>query len=343
MEHLMKVILVDHPGKIRVLERPIPRPNKGEALLKVKYCGICGSDVALYKGNQPFATYPRVPGHEFSAEIVSIEDNKLGLKESMLVTANPYFNCGTCYPCKRGRVNCCIDNETMGVQRDGSFAQYIIMPIHRIFPGKGLDAKTLALIEPFCIGFHAVGRADIIEGENVLVLGAGAIGIFAMLSALLKGARVYIADFLQSRLEIASKLGASDILNLAEINLDEKINEITDGNGMDTVIEAVGVPQSFLNAVNVVSFSGKIVLIGNGTKEVSFNQSILVKKELNICGSRNSLSAEFKHLIDLVGEKKLNIDRIVTDVYPFEKTAQAFFNLTNNPENHLKVLLNFDY
>lgn len=342
MEHMMKVVLVDRPGEIQILERPIPRPNKGEALLKVKYCGICGSDVAVYRGNQPFATYPRVPGHEFSAEIISIQDNELGLKEGMLVTANPYFNCGACYPCKRGRVNCCIDNETMGVQRDGSFAQYIIMPIHRIFPSKGLNAKTLALIEPFGIGFHAVNRADIKEGEKVLVLGAGAIGIFAMLSALLKGAQVYIADLLQSRLEIARELGASDILNLTEINLDEKINEITKGNGMDTVIEAVGLPQSFLNAVNVVSFSGKVVLIGNGTKEVSFNQSILVKKELNIYGSRNSLSAEFKHLINLVNEKRLNIDRIVTDVYPLEKSAQAFFDLTNSPENHLKVLLNFD-
>ncbi len=342
MEHMMKVVRVDRPGEIQILERPIPRPNKGEALLKVKYCGICGSDVAVYRGNQPFATYPRVPGHEFSAEIIFIQDNKLGLKEGMLVTANPYFNCGACYPCKRGRVNCCIDNETMGVQRDGSFVQYTIMPIHRIFPSKGLNAKTLALIEPFGIGFHAVNRADIKEGEKVLVLGAGAIGIFAMLSALLKGAQVYIADLLQSRLEIARELGASDILNLTEINLDEKINEITKGNGMDTVIEAVGLPQSFLNAVNVVSFSGKVVLIGNGTKEVSFNQSILVKKELNIYGSRNSLSAEFKHLINLVNEKRLNIDRIVTDVYPLEKSAQAFFDLTNSPENHLKVLLNFD-
>lgn len=339
---MMKVVLVDRPGEIQILERPIPRPNKGEALLKVKYCGICGSDVAVYRGNQPFATYPRVPGHEFSAEIISIQDNELGLKEGMLVTANPYFNCGACYPCKRGRVNCCIDNETMGVQRDGSFAQYIIMPIHRIFPSKGLNAKTLALVEPFGIGFHAVNRADIKEGEKALVLGAGAIGIFAMLSALLKGAQVYIADLLQSRLEIARELGASDILNLTEINLDEKINEITKGNGMDTVVEAVGLPQSFLNAVNVVSFSGKVVLIGNGTKEVSFNQSILVKKELNIYGSRNSLSAEFKHLINLVNEKRLNIDRIVTDVYPLEKSAQAFFDLTNSPENHLKVLLNFD-
>ena len=245
MEHMMKVVLVDRPGEIQILERPIPRPNKGEALLKVKYCGICGSDVAVYRGNQPFATYPRVPGHEFSAEIISIQDNELGLKEGMLVTANPYFNCGACYPCKRGRVNCCIDNETMGVQRDGSFAQYIIMPIHRIFPSKGLNAKTLALVEPFGIGFHAVNRADIKEGEKVLVLGAGAIGIFAMLSALLKGAQVYIADLLQSRLEIARELGASDILNLTEINLDEKINEITKGNGMDTVVEAVGYRKVF--------------------------------------------------------------------------------------------------
>lgn len=112
----MKIVRIKAPGKIELAEAARPVPRGGEALLKIKYCGICGSDVATYTGNQLFASYPRVPGHEFSAEIVEIEENSRGLKPGMIVTANPYFNCGKCYSCRRGKVNCCEDNETMGVQ-----------------------------------------------------------------------------------------------------------------------------------------------------------------------------------------------------------------------------------
>lgn len=340
--YTMDVVCIDQPGKIGIYEKPIPKPKKGEALLKVKYCGICGSDLAVYKGTQPFATYPRVPGHEFSAEIISIEDNEFGLEKGMLVTANPYFNCGECYPCSRGNVNCCVNNETMGVQRDGAFAQYITMPIDRIYPACGLDPQKMALIEPFGIGYHAVSRADIKEGCNVIVLGAGAIGIFAMLSSSIKGAAVYIADFYRSRLRMAYELGAIGTINLAEINLSEYVNNITQGRGMDVVIEAVGLPESFLNAINTVSYSGQIVLIGNGSRDVVFNHSIIVKKELNIFGSRNSLPHEFKHLINMVNDNYLDIKHIVTDVYSYRECDQAFNDLLCEPDKHLKVLLSFD-
>ena len=147
----MKTILINQPGEIKVTDTQMPEVKPGEALLRIRYCGICGADVASYTGNQPFTTYPRIPGHEFSAEIVEIPENKYGLKAGDVVTANPYFNCGACYSCERGFVNCCTDNQTMGVQRDGSFCEYVAMPVERIIPGMGLSAKELALIEPFSI------------------------------------------------------------------------------------------------------------------------------------------------------------------------------------------------
>ena len=137
----MKTIRISEPGKIEVIETEVPVRQKGEALLKVLYGGICGADVASYTGNQPFTTYPRIPGHEFSAQIVEIDSNEKGLKAGDIVTANPYFNCGECYSCRRGFVNCCTDNQTMGVQRDGAFREYITMPVERIYDGKGLSAK----------------------------------------------------------------------------------------------------------------------------------------------------------------------------------------------------------
>ncbi|NLH70307.1 MAG: zinc-binding alcohol dehydrogenase family protein [Brooklawnia sp.] len=337
----MRAVQVTAPGRIEVVEVPRPQPGPGEALLRIKYAGVCGSDLQTFTGNQPFATYPRVPGHEFSAEVIEVNGEAEGLAPGMLVTANPYFNCGHCYSCRRGLVNCCESNQTMGVHRDGAFQEYIAMPIGRIYPGKTLDAQQLAMIEPFSIGFHAANRARIGPDDNVLVLGAGAIGIFAMLSAMVKGAKVWIADLLESRLAAAAALGAQGTLNLKGItNVEQAARELTSGNGFDVVMEATGVPESFLNSIAASAFGGRISLIGNGKREVSFNQSVLIKKELDVVGSRNSLDA-FLPLIDHVAAGTVDVRPLATTVYPFAQTVEAMQDLLDHPENNIKVLISF--
>ena len=236
----MKTVLINEPFQIAVTDTEMPVPKEGEAVLKVLYGGICGADVASYTGNQPFTTYPRIPGHEFSAQIVSIPDNDRGLKPGDIVTANPYFNCGGCYSCRRGFVNCCTDNQTMGVQRDGAFREYIVMPVERIYDGKGLSAKELALVEPFTISYHALHRAPVKEGDNVLVVGAGPIGLFALIAAKAQGAKVYVADILQGRLEKALHFGADGVINSKEQDIVEEAMRITGGNGFDVCVEACG-------------------------------------------------------------------------------------------------------
>jgi 2-desacetyl-2-hydroxyethyl bacteriochlorophyllide A dehydrogenase len=339
----MKAVYVKQPGEIALIEKDMPTIKKGEALLKIKYCGICGADVATYTGNQPFTTYPRIPGHEFSAEIVEIEENNLGLEKGMIVTANPYFNCGECYSCRRGKVNCCEKNETMGVQRDGSFAEYITMPIERIYNGKGLDAKTLALIEPFSISYHAVNRGDVQKGDKVIIIGAGPIGMFALISAKTRGAEVYVADICDEKLQYAKEFGADGVINSLKENTAEAVMEITNGGGMDVCIEAVGSSVTFLNAIDYAAFGGKVILIGNGKKETTFNHSILLKKELNVYGSRNSLN-DFEPLIELVSSGKLEVDikKMITDVYSMENAVEAFEEMKNNDGSKLKALVSFE-
>lgn len=339
----MKVVNINEAGEIAIVEKERPVEKENEALLKIKYCGICGSDLATYTGNQPFASYPRIPGHEFSAEIVEVGENDLGLEKGMIVTANPYFNCGKCYSCERGHLNCCESNETMGVQRDGSFSEYIVMPIERIYPSDKLDAQTLALVEPFSIGYHAISRGDIKKGDKVLIFGAGAIGIFAMISAKLKGAEVYVTDMHESRLNKAIELGADGIINISKEDLEERVNEITDSKGMDICVEAVGAPETFLDAIENVAFAGQIILIGNGKREVTFNQSVLLQKELDVIGSRNSLK-EMKELVNILENDELDVDikNIITAVYPFDQSTEAFELLLSEPENQLKVLIKFD-
>ena len=184
----MKSVYINAPGEVEIKEIDMPVRKEGEALLKVLYGGICGSDLGSYKGTFAYFDYPRIPGHEFSAEIVEIGENSQGLKPGMVVTCNPYFNCGHCYSCSHGIVNACMDNQTMGCHRDGAFCEYITMPVERIYDGKGLDAKVQAAIEPFCISYHGVSRADVKEGDKVLVVVAGTMGVLAAISAKAKGA-----------------------------------------------------------------------------------------------------------------------------------------------------------
>ena len=338
----MKAIEITKPYEIKLIDKEKPEPKEGEALLKVLYCGICGADVASYTGNQPFTTYPRIPGHEFSAQIVEIGENDKGFHAGDIITCNPYFNCGECYACKRGIVNACTDNQTMGVQRDGSFQEYITMPIERLIDGKGLSAKELALIEPFSISAHALSRAKINEGDNLLIMGAGPIGLFALIKAKALGARVAIADLLDSRLALAKEYGADLVINSKTDDLNEKCLDFTKGNGFDVCVEACGLPITFLSCIEQAAHGANIILIGNGKKETTFLHSIILKKELNIFGSRNAFTKDFEELIDLVSGGKVDILKMVSGVYDKENAAEAFNALANNDGFLAKLLISFD-
>lgn len=336
----MKKVQVSTPGEIAVVEAERPIPAPGEALVRIRYAGICGSDLQTFTGNQPFASYPRVPGHEWSGEVVELGGDAGDLREGMLVTGNPYFNCGTCYSCRRGLVNCCESNETMGVHRDGSFQEFITMPVARLYPAEGLDPRHVAMVEPFSIGWHAMSRARVSEGERVLVLGAGAIGMFTMVSALSRGAEVHIADIVPERLAIARELGAASAVDLSTTGIPELVATATGGDGFDVVGEATGLPVSFLNAIEAAAFGGRVALIGNGKREVSFNQSMLIRKELDVLGSRNSLDA-FGPLIELLQEGRVDIAPILTAIVPAAETVDAMKDLLEHAERNVKVLVEF--
>lgn len=337
----MKAVQITKPGEIRLIDEEMPKAGAGEALLQVLYCGICGADVASYTGNQPFTTYPRIPGHEFSVRIVEIPHNDRGLNAGDVVTCNPYFNCGKCYACKRGIVNACHDNQTMGVQRDGSFREYITMPVERIIDGKGLSAKELALIEPFSISCHALSRAEVKPGDNLLIMGAGPIGLFALMKAKTMGARVLIADMLPSRLALAKEYGADRTVNVREEELHAAGADFTLGNGFDVCVEACGAPETFLNCIDEAAHGANIILIGNGKRETTFVHSIILKKELNIFGSRNAFTKDFEELIDLVSAGKADVLKMISGIYEKENAAEAFEALAHNDGSLAKLLIKF--
>lgn len=338
----MKQIVVKEPNKIVVEEVEIPKPKKGEALLKILYGGICGSDVGTYKGTFLYADYPRIPGHEFSCEVVEVEENDYGIKPGMVVTANPYYNCNECYSCERGFVNCCEHNQTLGAQRDGVFRQYMVMPIERLYDGKGLDGKTLAMIEPFCIGYHAVKRGSIREGDKVLIVGAGTIGIMAAMAAIGQGAEVYVSDLQKNRLDKALEIGVKGVIQTGVDDFNEKVKEITGGKGFDVCMECVGLPSTFQNCIDAAAFRGRIVVVGVGKKSLSFNYTIIQTKELNIYGSRNALKEDFVELIDRVSNNEFPLDSLITGIYSIDDAESAFEDLVNLPDQMLKTLIKFN-
>jgi len=337
----MKAITIAAPYAIEVREIPVPQPAEGEALLQVLYCGICGADVASFTGNQPFTTYPRIPGHEFSARIVSVPENSRGLKAGDVVTCNPYFNCGSCYACRKGLVNACADNKTMGVQRDGAFCEYITMPVERIIPGGGLSPRHLALIEPFSISQHALSRCEVKKGDRVLVVGAGPIGLFALLAAKAKGAEVTSCDILDGRLEKAKAFGADHTVNAAAPDAGDALAAVTGGDGFDVCVEACGRSETFLSCIERACQGANIILIGNGKTETTFLHSILLKKELNVFGSRNAFTRDFEHLIALAAQGGIDLDSMISAEYSFTDAAKAFDALTHNDGSLEKVLLRF--
>lgn len=339
----MKTIIINKPGEVEIIEQAMPVRKQGEALLKILYGGICGSDLGTYRGTFAYASYPRIPGHEFSAEIIEIGDNDRNLKPGMIVTCNPYFNCGHCYSCQRGLVNCCTSNETMGTQRDGAFSEYITMPIERIYDGKGLSAKTLALIEPFCISYHGISRANIQPNDKVLVIGAGTIGVLAAVAAKAKGAKVYISDVAENKMNYAIETFGLDggILNDSPENFIKRVEEITNGNYFDVTIEAVGLPSTFQACIDAAAFGARMVQIGVGKRTHEFDFTLLQKKELNVYGSRNALKKDFLELIDLVKSGKVDLEKIVTNTYNLDEADKAFQDFSKNAASMLKVVIKF--
>lgn len=337
----MQYICIPAPGRCEIKTMQKPVPQKGEVLIKLLWAGICGSDMSTYKGTFIYSSYPRIPFHEFSAEIVALGEGAGNLKPGMVVTVNPYYQCGECYSCERGHFNCCQNIQVLGAQCDGAGREYFTVPAERVFDCKNIDAQTLALIEPFCISNHAVRQAGIKPGEHVLIMGAGPIGILALLAAKAKGAAVTMCDLSARRLERAAQMGADFTINSKEQDFDKAVKEIRGDKGFDVCMECVGIPATFQNCIDAAAFHGRVVLVGIGSKELAFKFSVLQTKELNILGSRNAKDEDFAEIIEAVSSGKYDIKPLITNVYDFADAPKAFEDILKNGDTMLKTMIRF--
>lgn len=339
----MKAIQISHSQELNIIELETPKaPAAGEVLLKLNYVGFCGSDINTFMGRNTMALNPVIPGHEIGAVIEAVgEGVPEGLKPGMVVTCNPYTNCGKCASCRNGRVNACEHNETLGVQRNGAMREYIIMPWEKVIPAGLLTPKTCALIEPMSVGFHAVSRAQVTDIDVVLVIGCGMVGMGAVVRSVTRGATVVAADIDDEKLALAKQMGASYTINTKNEDAVKRIREITSGFGPDVVIEAVGSPATYQLAVDAVCFTGRVICIGYAKSEVSFQTKYFVQKELDIRGSRNAQPSDFRAVIHYLERGTCPVDALITKVIKPEEALDTMRWWNENPGKVFRILVEF--
>jgi len=311
------------------------RPGPDWVKLKIEAIGICGSDIHAYQGSQPFQTYPRVLGHELAAVVAEPAED---LKEGQPVTVEPLLRCGRCYPCRQGRYNCCTELKVIGVHSDGGMCEFIWAPINLVYelPGS-LPAHEAAMCEPLAIACQSVSRARITEDDDVLVIGAGPIGLFILQVARAAGARVFVSEVDPDRLKLARDLGADTTIDASREDPGERILELT-GEAPKVVIEAVGSEMTIGQAIDVVSAAGRVVLVGLYGHKMAFEPLSLIRKELDVMGSRNS-SGMFPKAIDLASNGDVDLGRMVTHRFPLEKAPEVFRKIDDGTIKPVKVVL----
>lgn len=329
----MKALVIDTPGKTRLTEVPDPaRPGPDEVLLRVRTVGYCGSDLNTFRGANPLVQYPRIPGHELACTIDEVgREVPEPFRPGLDVLVHPYTSCGVCSACRQQRFNCCRANQTLGVQRDGGLAEYIVAPWQKLYTSAQLSLREMALVEPLTVGYHAAIRGRVTANDTVAVFGCGAIGIGALAAAASLGARVIAIDIDEKKLDLARRIGARETVNSAASDLHTALQDLTDAEGPNVTIEAVGLGQTFRAAVNEVAFAGRVVYIGYAKEPIDYDTKHFILRELDIMGSRNALADDFRSVISFLEKGSFPTDDVVTQVVPFAEAGNALAAWSEDP------------
>jgi 2-desacetyl-2-hydroxyethyl bacteriochlorophyllide A dehydrogenase len=327
----MKALQLAEPKSWKRIEIEEPQsPGEGEVLVRVDRVGICGTDLGGYLGKMPFFSYPRIPGHELGVEILEVGPDVTNVKVGDRCSVEPYINCQKCYSCVRGHTNCCLHHQTLGVMCDGGLTERI-----------NLSAEQCALVETLAIGCHAVDRGNPTSQESVLIIGAGPIGLSAVEFAKLTGAKTIVMDMVQSRLDfVEEKMGIEHTILAGTGNEIKELENLTDGNWADVVIDATGSHHSMANAMNYCAFKGRLVYVGITQANLELPHApVFHKRELDILASRNALSRDFTRIIDLIGKGTINTDPWITHRTSFEDMIGEFDSFTKPETGVIKAVV----
>ena len=338
----MKTIVLEKPGDFRLTERPeLGSPAPGEALIRVRRVGICGSDIHAYKGNQPFFTYPRVVGHELGVEIVAVGPNEKGLAVGDRCAVEPYLHCGRCIACRRGKTNCCVALQVLGVHADGGMREFMTVPAAKLHRSRSLSLDQLALVEMLTIGAHAVRRAQLDPGENVLIIGAGPIGLATTTFAQLSGARVSVLEISAWRREFCRQHLKVDRCLDGQGDTGKQLQALLGGDLPTTVFDATGSPKSMMQAVQYVANGGKLVYVSLVQADLTFTDPELHRRELTLLRSRNALAADFVWAMQMVEDGRINLGPWITHRAPADAMVGEFASWLNPDRGVVKAVVEF--
>jgi 2-desacetyl-2-hydroxyethyl bacteriochlorophyllide A dehydrogenase len=320
----------------------MPVAEPGEVLIRVKRVGVCGTDLHIFTGNQPYLAYPRVMGHELAGIVESAPANAR-VKAGDQVYVMPYLSCGKCIACRAGKTNCCTNIQVLGVHADGGMVEYLAVPHEFVFEASGVTLDQTAMIEFLAIGAHAVARAEVRPDQRVLVVGAGPIGMAALIFAKLRGAQVYVLDGRADRLSVcAGRLDADGVVALdtsGEAADASQLAELTNGEFFDVVFDATGNIKAMERGLEFVAHGGKYVLVSIVKDRISFSDPEFHKRETTLLASRNATAADFQTVLEAMRAGKIPTDVLKTHVLQLHDLPATFGKLLDPGAGVIKAMV----
>jgi len=320
MTEKMRAVLCREPGQLEIIERPVPVRKPGEALVRIRRVGVCGTDMHIYQGNQPYFAYPRIMGHELSGEIVEA-DKGSALKPGEPVYIVPYLHCGHCIACRAGKTNCCTSLKVLGVHIDGGMCEYLALPETHLFRAEGITLDEAAMVEFLSIGAHAVARAGIDPGQRALVMGAGLIGAGVTLFARMQGAEVTVMEGREDRRGFAAQVLEAQHTLAPDDGAGERLKEITGGEFYPFVFDCTGSPKAMERGFTFVAHGGSYVLVSIVQGNISFSDPEFHKREMTLLSSRNATLTDFAAVMAAMREGKVPTSAMRTHRAPLWEVA----------------------
>ncbi|AQG80720.1 zinc-binding alcohol dehydrogenase family protein [Spirosoma montaniterrae] len=338
----MNAIILEQPGAFSRITKDHPGPPAaGQVLLKIRRLGVCGTDLHAYNGKQPFFTYPRILGHEIAAEVIALGEGVTHLNVGDRCAVMPYRNTSTDQAVRRGKTHCGDHVRVLGVHEDGAMQEYMLYLADHVYPANALSLDQIAMIEPLAIGSHAIERGQVGSDDIVLVVGAGPIGIAAILMGQFKAARIIALDMNQDRLDfVAHKCPGVDTMKVSDGVIGE-LQTLLNGDLPTVVIDATGNKASMEKCVEYVAPGGTVVYVGLFIGDLQFHDPYIQRKELTLKTSRNAYPDDFTKIIRLMESGLLNIDGYVTHRLAFDTLTETFTSLYDPQQRVIKAVIEF--
>ncbi|WP_062113147.1 zinc-binding alcohol dehydrogenase family protein [Aureimonas sp. AU40] len=337
----MLTIVCETPGTLRPREEPKPTRGEGEVLLRIRRIGVCGTDLHIFSGNQPYLAYPRVMGHELAGTVEEAPEGS-ALHRGDQAYVIPYLSCGECHACRQGKTNCCSRIQVLGVHRDGGMTEYLSLPERFVRKAESITLDQAAMVEFLAIGAHAVRRGAVMDGQNVLVVGAGPIGIAVAIFARLRGARVTMLDTREDRLRFAgAHLGVHEVVQAGEGD-HERLSAITGGDFFDVVFDATGSPKAMERGFGFVAHGGAYVLVSIVASDIRFNDPEFHKRETTLLGSRNATPEDFETVVDALRAGDVPSEALLTHSLTLAEVPEHFAGLLDPAAGVIKAMVRID-